>query len=119
MDGVAVNALYLVHNDGTHHTIEDNLPIFIRIVQAIRADLPIRVRQEAAVGCGNFECHALQRGLLICGAALIDNETAGFGILKCQAVGRTLLDPDGFGRGVLHIAIGGLFLRDNEDLPRL
>ena len=118
-DNVARDGILLCHYQRTYDAVNDDLPGFIGIIQAVGADFSVLIRQKFAAGGGDLERHALQRSLPIQRAVLVDNETARVGVLENQAVGRALLDRGGLGRHIADIAVGSLLLGCNDYLPRL
>ena len=118
-DDIAVNGIHLGHDQRTNYALERDLAIFIGVVEAIAGNLAIFIGQKFAAGGGDFEGHTLQRSLLIRRTAFVDNKAASMCVLKNETVGHILLNLDGLGGGIFHIAVRSLLLGDNEDLPRL
>ncbi len=109
VDAVAGDRLQLRYNDSPGDAGEDDLSVAVRVVDAIRGNLPILVVHYLPVGVLNLEFHALQ-GRIVQGTQLIDNQIAEGLVEHFQGIRLMVLDFHGVGRIIQQVAGPGLDL---------
>ena len=112
VDGVTVNRFFLRYHQRTGDALENDLPVFIGIIQTVGADFSVFVGDKLAGSGGNFERNSRQR-FLRHSVQLVDDERALTLIPEGQALHRPCLDENILGCAVQHEAIHRFDLTGN------
>ena len=110
VDAVAGDRLQLRYYHCPGNAGEDDLSVAVRVVDAIRGNLPVFVVNHLPVGVLDLELHALQGGV-VCETQFIDDKVSKGLVEHLQGIGLVVLDLHGVGRIVKEVS--GLCL----DLP--
>ena len=106
VDGVAGDCLNLRHHQCAGDALENDLPVFVGIVQTVGADFSVFVGDELAGSRSDFEGNAFQRRLAVQRGQLVDDERALSLIPEGHALGRlALVDLNALRRPVQHETI--------------
>ena len=113
INGVAGDGLGFRHHQCAYHTVDLDLALLIRHIQAVAGDVAVFVRHILAAGSGDLEGDASQ-GFPGETISLVDDQGAGLGVFDDYGLGITLGADDHIGGGLVHhIALWGLDLRDH------
>ena len=103
VDGVTGDGFFLCHHQCAGDALENDLPVFIGIVQTVGADFSVFVGDKLAGSRSDFEGNALQRRLAVQRGQLVDDERALSLIPEGHALGRlALVDLDALRRAIQH-----------------
>ena len=91
VDGVTGDRFFLCHHQCAGDALENDLPVFVGIVQTVGADFSVFVGDELAGSRSDFEGNALQRRLAVQRGQLVDDERALSLIPERHALGRLAL----------------------------
>ena len=106
VDGVTGDGFFLCHHQCAGDALENDLPVFIGIVQTVGADFSVFVGNELAGSRSDLEGNALQRRLAVQRGQLVDNQRALSLIPESHALGRlALVDLDALRRPVQYESI--------------
>ena len=106
VDGVTGDRFFLCHHQCAGDALENDLPVFVGIVQTVGADFSVFVGDELAGSRSDFEGNALQRRLTVQRGQLVDDERALSLIPEGHALGRlALVDLDALRRPVQYESI--------------
>ena len=128
VDGVTGDRFFLCHHQCAGDALENDLPVFVGIVQTVGADFSVFVEDELAGSRSDLEGNALQRRLAVQRGQLVDDERALPFVPERQGLGRlALVDFDALRHPVQYESIHRLdFLGSdrhavgqplNNDLP--
>ena len=103
VDGVTGDRFFLCHHQCAGDALENDLPVFVGIVQTVGADFSVFVGDELAGSRSDLEGNALQRRLAVQRGQLVDDERALSLIPEGHALGRlALVDLNALRRPVQH-----------------
>ena len=106
VDGVTGDRFFLCHHQCAGDALENDLPIFIGIVQTVGADFSVFVWDKLAGSRSDFEGNALQRRLAVQRGQLVDNKRSLTLVPEGQPLWRlALVDLDALRRPVQHESI--------------
>ena len=91
IDGVTGDGFFLCYHQCAGDALENDLPVFIGVVQTVGADFSVFVGDELAGSRSDFEGNALQRRLAVQRGQLVDDERALSLIPEGHALGRLAL----------------------------
>ena len=112
VDGVTVDGFFLRYHQRTGDALENDLPVFIGIVQTVGADFPVFVGDELAGSRSDLEGDSRQR-LLRHSVQLVDNKRALTLVPEGQILHRPCLDENVLGCAVQHESIHRFDLTGN------
>ena len=100
VNGVAGDALYLSHYQGTYYAIDLNFTLTVGLVEAIAGDVAILIGDILSGGGSDLEGNALQR-LARFGIPLVNDETSGLGIGDNNRLGVAAFPNNHIGGGLV------------------
>ena len=106
VDGVTGDGFFLCYHQCAGDALENDLPVFVGIVQTVGADFSVFVGDKLAGSRSDLEGNALQRRLAVQRGQLVDDERALSLVPEGHALGRlALVDLDALRRPVQHESI--------------
>ena len=112
VDPVTGDRLQLRYNDSPGYAGEDDLPVAVREIDAVRGNLPVLVIHDLPVGVLDPELHALQ-GRVVQRTQFVDNQVAERLVEHFQGIRLVVLDFHGMGCIIQQITGLGLNLPHN------
>ena len=106
VDGVTGDGFFLCYHQCAGDALENDLPVFVGIVQTVGADFSVFVGDKLAGSRSDLEGNALQRRLAVQRGQLVDNQRALSLIPEGHALGRlALVDLNALRCSVQHESI--------------
>ena len=103
VDGVTGDGFFLCYHQCAGDALENDLPVFVGIVQTVGADFSVFVGDKLAGSRSDLEGNALQRHLAVQRGQLVDDQRALSLIPESHALGRlALVDLDALWRAIQH-----------------
>ena len=112
VDGVTVNRFFLRYHQRTGDALENDLPVFIGIIQTVGADFSVFVGDKLAGSRSDLEGNSRQR-FLRHSVQLVDNKRALTLVPEGQILHRPCLDENVLGCAVQHESIHRFDLTGN------
>ena len=113
VNGISGDGGCFSDHQGTYHSIDLDLAVFVRLIEAVAGDVAVFVGHILAGAGGHFERDPFQR-LSRQGIPLIDDKGTGLGVGDDHRLGVATLPDDHIGGCLIHdVALGGLDFRND------